>query len=151
MVYIAGVGNLMLIMTLLRDPSRSIAFEAFHVFKVFVANPNKSPGVLEVLAKNTDKLLRFLSDFQGDREDEDFAKEKEVRKGGSLPCGARWASPSAAALGGGARSWRVARVRVALNDFPLLPPPQRATDTATPPFSLLSQMLCIVLKQLSPP
>lgn len=78
MVYIAGVENLMLIMTLLRDPSRNIAFEAFHVFKVFVANPNKSPAVLEVLVKNTDKLLRFLSDFQGDREDEDFAKEKEM-------------------------------------------------------------------------
>ena len=45
---------------------------------MFVANPNKSPPVLEILTKNQDRLLRFLSDFQPDRDDEEFAKEKEV-------------------------------------------------------------------------
>lgn len=45
---------------------------------MFVANPNKTPTVLEVLTKNQDKLLRFLSDFQTDRDDEEFVKEKEV-------------------------------------------------------------------------
>lgn len=78
MAYINELPHLMLIMQLLRDESRSIAFEAFHIFKVFVANPNKPPAVLEILTKNQDRLLRFLSDFQNDREDDEFAKEKEV-------------------------------------------------------------------------
>jgi calcium binding protein 39 len=39
--YISQQKNLKLMMILLRDKSRSIQFEAFHVFKVFVANPNK--------------------------------------------------------------------------------------------------------------
>lgn len=78
MLYISDVSHLMLIMTLLRDASRSIQFEAFHIFKVFVANPNKPPAVVEILRKNADRLLRFLSDFQTDREDEEFANEKAV-------------------------------------------------------------------------
>lgn len=39
--YIASTDNLKLMMNLLRDKSKNIQFEAFHVFKVFVANPNK--------------------------------------------------------------------------------------------------------------
>ena len=68
----------MLVMNLLRDPSRSIQFEAFHLFKVFVANPAKPPQVLDILTKNADRLLRFLSDFQSDREDEEFDGEKKL-------------------------------------------------------------------------
>ena len=34
--YVADEGNLKLMMNLLRDSSRSIQFEAFHVFKVYV-------------------------------------------------------------------------------------------------------------------
>ena len=78
MRYIGEVTHLMLVMTLLRDPSRSIQFEAFHIFKVFVANPNKPAPVLDILGKNADRLLRFLSDFQSDREDEEFSSEKAV-------------------------------------------------------------------------
>ena len=78
MRYIGDVEHLMLIMMLLRDTSRSIQFEAFHIFKVFVANPSKPPQVIEILRKNADRLLRFLSDFQTDREDEEFANEKAV-------------------------------------------------------------------------
>jgi len=33
------------VMNALRDRSRSIQFEAFHIFKIFVANPNKHPEV----------------------------------------------------------------------------------------------------------
>jgi calcium binding protein 39 len=65
-------------MNLLRDPSRSIQYEAFHLFKVFVANPAKPPAVAEILAKNADRLMRFLSDFQTDREDEEFDGEKAL-------------------------------------------------------------------------
>jgi calcium binding protein 39 len=78
MRYINDVSHLILIMTLLRDASRSIQFEAFHIFKVFVANPSKPAAVVDILRKNADRLLRFLSDFQTDREDEEFANEKAV-------------------------------------------------------------------------
>lgn len=64
-------------MNLLRDKSRNIQFEAFHVFKVFVANPNKTRQVQEILQKNKERLLKFLADFHNDRqEDEQFNDEK---------------------------------------------------------------------------
>ncbi|KAK7899475.1 hypothetical protein WMY93_020328 [Mugilogobius chulae] len=75
--YISRAENLKLMMNLLRDNSRNIQFEAFHVFKVFVANPNKTQPVLDILLKNQTKLVEFLSHFQTDRsEDEQFCDEK---------------------------------------------------------------------------
>ncbi|KAF9975610.1 mo25 protein [Actinomortierella ambigua] len=75
--YIASAENLKLMMILLKDRSRNIQFEAFHVFKVFVANPNKNKPVLDILTKNQDKLIMFLSSFHNDRnDDEQFNDEK---------------------------------------------------------------------------
>ncbi len=54
-------------MNLLRDKSRNIQFEAFHVFKVFVANPNKPRPIMDILQKNREKLLKFLAEFHNDR------------------------------------------------------------------------------------
>uniref|UniRef100_UPI00358F6769 calcium-binding protein 39-like isoform X2 n=2 Tax=Myxine glutinosa TaxID=7769 RepID=UPI00358F6769 len=75
--YISRTENLKLVMNLLRDKSRNIQFEAFHVFKVFVANPSKPQPILDILLKNQTKLLDFLSNFQPDRtDDEQFVDEK---------------------------------------------------------------------------
>uniref|UniRef100_A0A8C2PUI3 Calcium binding protein 39 n=1 Tax=Cyprinus carpio TaxID=7962 RepID=A0A8C2PUI3_CYPCA len=75
--YISKPENLKLMMNLLRDKSRNIQFEAFHVFKVFVANPNKTQSILDILLKNQTKLIEFLGKFQNDRsEDEQFSDEK---------------------------------------------------------------------------
>jgi len=75
--YISNPENLKVVMTMLRDSSKNIQYEAFHVFKVFVANPNKGKPVLDILLKNRDKLVEFLSKFHNDRnEDEQFAEEK---------------------------------------------------------------------------
>jgi len=75
--YIENAENLKLMMNLLRDKSRNIQFEAFHVFKVFVANPKKSKAVADILQKNKEKLLAFLSNFHNDRtDDEQFNDEK---------------------------------------------------------------------------
>jgi len=74
--YISSSGNLKLMMILLRDKSRSIQFEAFHVFKIFVANPNKTKPVLEILQKNKDKLIAFLTQFHTDKDEEQFNDEK---------------------------------------------------------------------------
>jgi len=74
--YISDSSNLKLMMTLLRDKSRSIQFEAFHVFKVFVANPNKPASIVHILTKNKDKLMSFLNNFHNDKEDDQFNDEK---------------------------------------------------------------------------
>ena len=88
--YIAVEANLKMMMNLLRDrfvsfpnliprvavlmglctSSKNIQFEAFHVFKVFVANPNKPPQIAAILKRNKEKLLSFLKDFHNDREGE---------------------------------------------------------------------------------
>lgn len=78
MRYIGSVENLCLMMNLLRDEARSIQFEAFHVFKVFVANPNKPPAVLSILMKNREKMIGYLANFLNDREDEQFIEEKAM-------------------------------------------------------------------------
>jgi calcium binding protein 39 len=88
--YISSAENLKLMMNLLRDKSRNIQFEAFHVFKesehfrlltfmtlmflciclfqqVFVANPNKNKPILDILTKNQERLIVFLSNFHNDR------------------------------------------------------------------------------------
>ncbi|KAL6468436.1 hypothetical protein MHYP_G00241130 [Metynnis hypsauchen] len=45
--------------------------------RVFVANPNKTQPILDILLKNQTKLIEFLSKFQNDRtEDEQFNDEK---------------------------------------------------------------------------
>jgi len=75
--YISNPENLKLMMNLLRDKSKNIQFEAFHVFKVFVANPNKTKAVLDLLIRNKEKLVTFLGTFHSDRQDdEQFTDEK---------------------------------------------------------------------------
>ena len=67
-VYIQNTENLKLMMNLLRDRSAHIQFEAFHVFKVFVANPHKEQGIKDILTKNQARLLVFLQEFHNDRQ-----------------------------------------------------------------------------------
>nr|ACO14798.1 Mo25 [Caligus clemensi] len=75
--YISNPDNLKLMMNMLKDNSRNIQFEGFHVFKVFVANPNKPKPILDILLRNQDKLIDFLSKFHTDRSDDDqFNDEK---------------------------------------------------------------------------
>lgn len=85
--YISNEANLKTMMNFLRDKSRNIQFEAFHVFKVspsspgicdlnvswiykqvFVANPNKPPQIASILRRNKERLLAFLKDFHNDKE-----------------------------------------------------------------------------------
>lgn len=53
-----------MMMNLLRDTSANIQFEAFHVFKVFVANPKKPDAIAQILLNNRDKLVAYLKNFQ---------------------------------------------------------------------------------------
>lgn len=75
--YISNPENLKLMMNMLKEKSRNIQFEAFHVFKVFVANPNKPKPILDILLRNKEKLVDFLTKFHTDRsDDEQFNDEK---------------------------------------------------------------------------
>ena len=70
--YISSDENLKTIMLLLREKAKNIQHEAFHVFKVFVANPRKAPNIESILRRNKNKLLIFLKAFQNDRDDDQF-------------------------------------------------------------------------------
>jgi calcium binding protein 39 len=75
--YISNPDNLKLIMIMLEENSRNIQFEAFHVFKLFVSNPNKPKPILDILSRNQEELVDFLTQFHTDRsEDEQFNDEK---------------------------------------------------------------------------
>jgi calcium binding protein 39 len=76
--YVADPENLKVMMNLLKSSAKSIQWEAFHVFKVFVANPNKSPAVVDILLSNRDKLLQYFEGFEPDRTDQQFLEEKAV-------------------------------------------------------------------------
>ncbi|XP_050075670.1 protein Mo25-like [Anopheles maculipalpis] len=75
--YITNPNNLQLIMMLLTDRARYIQFEAFNVFKVFVANPKKPKPILKILLRNQQRLVRYLTEFLPTMtEDEQFLDEK---------------------------------------------------------------------------
>jgi len=76
--YINAPQNLKVMMNLLRGNTKAIQFEAFHVFKIFVANPKKAQPVVEILVRNKSKLIDFLTKFQKDKEDEQFNDEKAI-------------------------------------------------------------------------
>eukprot|EP00871_Galdieria_phlegrea_P001579 jgi/Galph1/2421/GphlegSOOS_G1117.1 len=76
--FISDADNLKIIMNLLLDTSRSIQLEAFQIFKIFVANPNKPEAIQEILRKNSDRLLKFLEHFHQDREDEQFQEDRKM-------------------------------------------------------------------------
>ncbi|RHY24079.1 hypothetical protein DYB25_007661, partial [Aphanomyces astaci] len=78
MRYICKRDNLKMMMNLLRDTSANIQFEAFHVFKVFVANPKKPNEVTQILLNNKDKLIAYLEKFQNDKDDSQFVEEKAL-------------------------------------------------------------------------
>ena len=56
-----------MMMNLLRDTSANIQFEAFHVFKVFVANPKKPEAISQILVNNREKLIAYLKNFQNNK------------------------------------------------------------------------------------
>lgn len=78
--YIADKKNLKLVMLLLRDPSPHITLDAFHVFKIFVANPNKPPEIVKILSDNKIKLCTYLEGLHKDKEAKDtqFRDEKAL-------------------------------------------------------------------------
>jgi len=80
--FISSKPDLKIILGLLHHKQDSIAFEAFHVFKLFLGNPKKHPEVYKTLFNNKDKLQEFLEGFQNERtEDDAFLKTKKTLLG----------------------------------------------------------------------
>ncbi|KAL5097494.1 hypothetical protein RYX36_001821 [Vicia faba] len=74
--YVSSRENLRILMNLLRESSKSIQIEAFHVFKLFAANQNKPPDIISIFVANKSKMLRLLDEFKIDKEDEQFEADK---------------------------------------------------------------------------
>ncbi|KAK5108491.1 hypothetical protein LTR62_008230 [Meristemomyces frigidus] len=105
--YVASGSNLKLIMYCLKDDRRMVQYEAFHVFKIFAANPNKSWEVQKFLVMNKARLLKFLPGFLAERtEDEQFCDERAwlVKAVGALPDSVAGLGPQPKVEGGGAGS-----------------------------------------------
>ncbi|PVH33177.1 hypothetical protein PAHAL_9G586800 [Panicum hallii] len=69
--YVSSKEHLIILMNLLRDQSKAIQVEAFHVFK------EKPSEITCILHANRNKLLRFLKDFSCvDKEDKKFEADK---------------------------------------------------------------------------
>ncbi|KAL2456656.1 putative MO25-like protein [Forsythia ovata] len=74
--YVSSLDNMRVLMNLLRESHKNIQIDAFHVFKLFVANQNKPPDIVNILVANKSKLLRFFGGFILEREDETFETDK---------------------------------------------------------------------------
>lgn len=66
-VMLAYVGNeqyLQIHMNLLREDSKVLQVDAFHVFKIFAANPKKPQRVHQILFRNRDRLIKLIDTFK---------------------------------------------------------------------------------------
>jgi len=77
-VYVCSEQNLMVIMRLMSSKYRSIALDAFHVFKMFVLAPERPPMVLAILRRNVQTLIDFMEDIFRDSDDEEAQREKDA-------------------------------------------------------------------------
>lgn len=79
MLYIGDDSYLQIHMNLLRDDSKTIQLEAFHIFKIFVANPNRPPRVHTILYKNKERLISLLHELTPHRpEDKQFLEDMKT-------------------------------------------------------------------------
>jgi calcium binding protein 39 len=78
MKFINITDHLKAVMALLKGSTKAIQIEAFHVFKIFVANPRKADAIKVLLYRNRTKLIDFLTKFQKDKPDEQLNDEKNI-------------------------------------------------------------------------
>ncbi|XP_051152874.1 putative MO25-like protein At5g47540 [Andrographis paniculata] len=78
--FVSEIQHLKIMMMLLKDSSKNIQISAFHIFKIFVANPNKPEEIKIIVAKNNEKLITLLHDLSPGKgnEDDEFEEEKEM-------------------------------------------------------------------------
>ncbi|CAN6185361.1 unnamed protein product [Urochloa humidicola] len=77
--YILDVHFLNIMIGLLKDSSKNIRICTFHIFKVFVANPNKPREIVQVLVANHRELLKLLHNLPTSKgEDEQLDEERDL-------------------------------------------------------------------------
>ncbi|KAJ1297048.1 hypothetical protein BS78_01G348500 [Paspalum vaginatum] len=76
--YIVEVRFLNIMINLLKDSSKNIRLCAFHVFKVFVANPNKPRCIIEALLDKRRELLKLLHNLPTSKGDDELDEEKDL-------------------------------------------------------------------------
>jgi len=80
--FISQVSNLRLILRGIFYKNGTVRYEAFHMLKVFIANPRKTPEVHDLLIEHKDRLTEFLNTFtlKSQETKESFYKEKSSCK-----------------------------------------------------------------------
>merc|ERR1719320_2262957 len=78
MKYIQTRENLQLMMKCLKNESKAIQFEAFHIFKVFVVNPKKPYSIQLILWNNKKRLISYLESFQLERDEQQFIEDRNL-------------------------------------------------------------------------
>jgi calcium binding protein 39 len=67
------------ILMLMSNDSKVVKYEAFHVFKIFAANPNKPLKVSRILRQNSERILKILDQIENDRlDDNEFRQDKKA-------------------------------------------------------------------------
>jgi len=75
--YINDPENLKLVMLALKG-GRAQQTAVFHVLKIFVGNPRKSPEVASILKLNKENLISFVQKFEKEKEDPRLERDKEA-------------------------------------------------------------------------
>jgi calcium binding protein 39 len=78
LMYVHSVEFLKIHMDFLRSKSKAIRQDAFHVFKLFAANPNKPPKVERILCQNRERLIALLTTGLVDEADDAFEADKNA-------------------------------------------------------------------------
>uniref|UniRef100_A0A0A9EJF5 Protein Mo25 n=1 Tax=Arundo donax TaxID=35708 RepID=A0A0A9EJF5_ARUDO len=76
--YIQEVRFLNIMINLLKDSSKNIRICAFHVFKVFVANPNKPRHIIEALLDNRREVLKLLHNLPTSKGEDELDEERDL-------------------------------------------------------------------------
>ena len=79
LAYVGDPRNLPVAMNLIRDTADQLQFEGFHLFKVFVLNPNRPATITRMLTRNKEGMLKYLDTFQQARQAEDQPFEAELQ------------------------------------------------------------------------
>ena len=75
--FVGKEDHLKLVLVLLGNSSKVVQFEAFHIFKIFAANPNKTPKIVKMLSLNSDRIFKLLNIIEQDRlDDNEFRQDK---------------------------------------------------------------------------
>jgi len=76
--YVENGQFLQIHMNLLRDRSMRIPLDTFHIFKLFVANPDKPQAVRNILCRNGKRLIKLLQTFRCGRVDDGFREDLDA-------------------------------------------------------------------------